>query len=310
MEEKKWILVTGATGAQGGSVASALLQDGRFGVRILTRDAGSSKARALQDAGAAIAEGDLDDPESLRRAMQGAYGVFGLTNFWEHFGKELEQGKNLVDAVNASGVRHFVYSSLANYHKLSGGERSVPHCDMKAEISAYARWLQLPVTFVHIAFYYENFLNFFPLQAGEDDILRFGFPQGDTPLAMASVEDIGPVVAAVFNHPLQYIGRTVGVVGADESCHTYAAILSDILGYPIRYEHIPRETYAALGFPGAEELANMFDVQRRFIPTRKLDMIESYGLNPSMQSFATWVRRHRSELEAMIRTARQTVTAG
>ncbi len=300
MNQKQVILVTGGTGAQGGSVAKALLEQGKFGVRVLTRNTGSEKALELEAAGAEIVKGDLDDKNSLLQAMQGVYGVFGLTSFWEHFGKELEQGKNLIDAVSETGVQHFVYSSLPNYNTLSGGELSVPHCDMKAALSDYTRTKNLPATFVHIAFYYENFFSFFPLQPAEDGRYQFGFPQGDTPLAMVSVDDLGGVVASIFNHPFQYIGRTVGVVGADDSCHKYAAIMSKVLEREIVYNHIPRETYAAFGFPGAEELANMFDVQRRFIPSRRLDLIESYALNASMQPFEQWLQKNKARMLAML----------
>nr|WP_305727976.1 NmrA family NAD(P)-binding protein [Flavihumibacter sp. ZG627] len=151
-----------------------------------------------------------------------------------------------MDAVSESGVQHFVYSSLANYKKLSGGELSVPHCDMKAALSDYTRSKNLPATFV------------------------------------------------------QYIGRTVGVVGADDSCHKYAATMSKVLEREIVYSHIPRETYAAFGFPGAEELAKMFDVQRRFIPSRRLDLIESYALNASMQPFEQWLRKNKARMIALL----------
>jgi uncharacterized protein YbjT (DUF2867 family) len=293
MNQKKIILVTGATGAQGNSVAKALLADPQYAVRAFTRNAQSPGAVALQEAGIEVVEGDFDDVESLKKAMQGVYGVFGVTNFWEHFGKEYQQGKNLVDAVQAAGVKHFVYSSLSDYLKLSNGKFPVPHCDMKAALKEYIKGLQLPASFVQIAFYYENFLSFFPLQKDAQGGFSFGFPQGDTKLSMASVEDIGGVVAAVFNHPDEYIGRTVGVVGEDLTCAEYAQTLSKVLQQKVSFNYIPRDVYAAFDFPGAEELANMFEVQRLYIPQRQLDLIESYGLNPAMQRFESWLQKNR-----------------
>ncbi len=293
MKKKPIVLVTGATGAQGGSVAEALLNQNHFTVRCLTRNAVSQKARALQDKGAEIAEGNLDDTNSLIAAMKDCYGVFGVTNFWEHFEKEFQQGKNLVDAVKASGIEHFVFSTLPSYNQLSQGTLQVPHCDIKAALEEYSRSLNLPFTFVHVAFYYENFFQFFPPQPTNDGGYEFGFPQGDTRLAMVSVEDLGGVVAPIFAHPDQYIGRTVGVVGEDRTCTEYATIMSEVLQRKVRYQYIPRETYAAFPFPGAEELANMFEVQRLYIPQRQLEMIESYGLHPGMQSFATWLHRNK-----------------
>jgi uncharacterized protein YbjT (DUF2867 family) len=300
MNNKQTILVTGATGAQGGSVAKALLAGDKFTVRILTRNTGSEKARELENAGAQVAKGDLDDVQSLEKAMKDCYGVFGVTNFWEHYDNEFQQGKNMADAVKKSGVQHFVLHTLPDYNKLSGGRFPVPHCDIKATLQQYCREQALPASFVHLAFYYENFFNFFPLQKLEDGSFIFGFPQGDTKLAMASVEDLGPLVATIFDHPKEYIGRTVGVVGADNTCAQYAAQMTEVLGKKIRYQHIPRETYAAFGFPGAEELANMFEVQRLYIPERQLDLIESFGLNPGMQNFRTWLERNRSRFLAML----------
>jgi len=295
MQQHPTILITGATGAQGGSVARALLSTKRYTVRCLTRNATSDKAIELQKAGAELAEGDLNDKESLLAAMKGCYGVFGLTNFWEHYEKEFHQGKNLIDAVGDSGISHFVYSGLPPYLELSGGQFPVPHCDIKAALENYARSLDLPASFVHIAFYYENFFSFFPPQRREDGNYYFGFPQGDTRLAMASVEDIGPIVAQVFACPEIYLHRTVGVVGEDRTCKEYAAIMSRVLGVTIRYSHIQRDVFSGLGFPGAEELANMFEVQRLYIPRRSQHLMESYCMKPGMQSLEAWLKKNKHQ---------------
>ncbi|HEY2347667.1 MAG TPA: NmrA/HSCARG family protein [Puia sp.] len=302
--KKKMILVTGATGAQGGSVTRALLEDNHFSVRILTRNSSSPKALELKNAGAEVVQGDLDDTASLLRAMRGCYGVFGVTNFWEHFGKEFQQGKNLVDAVKLSGIEHFVFHTLRDYNKLGEGKYPVPHCDIKAELQRYCVSLEIPASFVHVAFYYENFFSFFPPQKAADGSFFFGFPQGDTKLAMASVEDIGGIVKSIFNHPAEYIGRTVGVVGSDNTCAEYANAMSRVLNQNIQYKYIPRAVYAELGFPGAEELANMFEVQRLHIPDRQIDLIESYGLNTDMQSFENWLRKKKDVFEAQLAAVR------
>jgi len=293
MQQNPTILITGATGAQGGSVARALLNTKRYTVRCLTRDATSVKAIELQKAGADLVEGDLDDKDSLLAAMKDCYGVFGLTNFWEHYEKEFQQGKNLIDAVKDSGISHFVYSGLPPYLELSVGQFPVPHCDIKAALENYARSLDLPASFVHIAFYYENFFSFFPPQRREDGYYYFGFPQGDTRLAMASVEDIGPIVAQVFACPEIYLHRTVGVVGEDRTCKEYAAIMSRVLGVTIRYHHIQRDVFSGFGFPGAEELANMFEVQRLYILRRSQHLMESYCMNPGMQSLEAWLIKNK-----------------
>jgi uncharacterized protein YbjT (DUF2867 family) len=302
--KKKLILVTGATGAQGGSVASALLNDDHFAVRILTRNASSPKALELIASGAEAVQGDLDDTASLLHAMRGCYGVFGVTNYWEHFDKEYQQGKNLIDAVKLSGIQHFVFHTLPDYSALSEGRYPTPHCDLKAALQRYARSLDLPVSFLHIAFYYENFFNFFPPQKAADGSLQFGFPQGDTKLAMVSVEDIGGIVRSIFHYPEAYIGRTVGAVGSDNTCVEYAKIMSRVLNQNIQYKYIPRDVYAELGFLGSEELANMFEVQRLYIPERQIDLIESYGLNTEMQSFEKWLYKKKDFFNAQFAALR------
>jgi uncharacterized protein YbjT (DUF2867 family) len=307
-ENRPVILVTGATGAQGGSVARALLKEDKYRVRIFTRNPNSQKARMLERSGAEIATGDMEDPGSLAKAMNGVWGVFAITNFWEHFAKEFQLGVNIIDAACEAGVSHFVMHSLDDYYTISRGRYSVPHCDIKASLERYARRSGIPSTFVRTAFYYENFFSVFPLQKGEDNSFHFGFPQGDTRLAMTSAEDVGGIVSAIFDQPGQFNGRSVGVVGEDYTCEEYAAIMSRVLRRNIRYNHIPREVYASYGFPGAEELANMFEVQRLFIPERTEDLLESYRLNPSMQGFEAWVERNKyrffsffnSQFQAMV----------
>jgi uncharacterized protein YbjT (DUF2867 family) len=298
MKQKPIILITGATGAQGGSVARALLRDHKFTVRILTRNPFSEKAIALRNAGAQVVQGDLDDTFSLLRAMKDCYGVYGVTNFWEHYAKEFSQGENLIHAVQKSGIKHFVMHAMPNYYRISNGNYAVPQYDLKAELQGYAEWLDVPATFVHLSFYYENFLNMFPLQKDENGGYCFGFPQGNTPLAAVSVEDVGGLVKAVFDNPSKYIGRTVTAVGANDSCSDYADVMSEVLGRKISYKYVKRDEYAAYNFPGAEEIASMFEVQRLYIPNKRADLMESYQMNPEMQTFESWLIQNKAKFEA------------
>jgi uncharacterized protein YbjT (DUF2867 family) len=303
MPTKKTILVTGATGAQGGSVAQALLQSGQYQVRVLTRRPQSDKAVALQESGAILYTGDFSDKESLKTAVNGCYGVFGLTNFWEHFEKEYDLGINLIDAAAAAGVQHFVLHTLPDYNALSGGQFPVPHCDMKAALKRYTKQKGIPATFLEVAFYYENFLTFFPPTPDQFGNYQFGFPQGQTKLAMVSVADVGGIVNGIIAEPEAFIGRTVGAVGADGTCDEYAAAMTRILGLPVHYNYIPRDLYASFGFPGAVELANMFEVQRLYIPNRQREQEESYRLNPGMQTFESWLMKNKEALLARMRPA-------
>jgi uncharacterized protein YbjT (DUF2867 family) len=301
MADEKMILVTGATGAQGGGVVRHLLKGGKFKVRCLTRKPESERASALVQAGAETVRGDLGNPESLQAAMNGCYGVFGVTNFWEHFEKEAFHGKNLIDAVKEAGIEHFVFSTLPSAQKHSEGKLEVPHFDLKARMEEYARSLNLPATYAHVAFYYENFLTFFPPKLQEDGSFMFGFPQGDTPLAAVSVEDVGGVVARIFERPEEFRNQTVGIVGDDQPCSTYAEIMSRVLGKKIIYRYIPREVFSKLGFPGAEDLANMFEYNRLFIPNRPADLEQSLALYPEMQRFEPWVEANRQNFAAILK---------
>jgi uncharacterized protein YbjT (DUF2867 family) len=293
-DRKPLVLVTGATGAQGGSVARHLLADGRWAVRALTRDARSAKAQALAAQGVELVEGDLGRPETLPAALAGVEAVFGVTNFWEHFDGEYEQGKNLVEAVAAApSVRHFVFSTLPHVKAITGGELDVPHFDIKGRLEEMTVARGIPATFVHVAFYFDNFIAFFPPRRQEDGSFLISFPQGETPLAGVAAEDVGGVVAAVLGDRERWLGKTVYVVGDDQPAADYAAQMSRVLGRDVRYAHMPRETLAALGVPGADDLANMFEYYKTYVPNRRRELAESRSLYPGMQGFSGWLERHR-----------------
>lgn len=297
------IFVTGATGAQGGSVARHLLKSGRCKVRCLTRQPQSSAALALERLGAEIVGGDLNDPPGLRTALKGCDGVFGVTNYWEHFEAELTHGRNLVDAIAGSEVQHSVLSTLPHTKLLSGGRLEVAHFDTKARIEEYARGRSLGATYVHVAFYYENFLRW-PPQRQRDGSFVFSSPQGTTPLAAVAVEDIGGVVAAIFAESFWYRDKLIGIVGDDLRCDEYAQIMQRVLGREVTYKYIPQDAYAALGFPGASDLANMFEFNRLYIPNRRTDLAKSRELYPEIRTFERWLRANVPAMEqAMERTS-------
>jgi uncharacterized protein YbjT (DUF2867 family) len=289
MEKKPIILVTGGTGGQGGSVVNFLLKTNRYMVRVLTRNPNSQKALALRHAGAEVVKGNLDDRNVLMEAMEGCYGVYGVTNFWEHFNKEYEHGVNLIEAVRNSGVPHFVFHTLPNASKISHGRFKVPHMDIKAELEDYTRKLNISATFVHIAFYYENFLTFFPPQLGLDGNWHIALPQGDTKLAGVAVEDIGGVITKIFDAPVEFKNKVVGIVGDDLPLTEYASVMTKVLNRKHVYDYVPFETYASFPFPGASELANMFEFNRLYIPERQADWDLSKRLSPSIRSFEQWL---------------------
>lgn len=293
MAEKKTILVTGITGAQGGSVMKHLLRRDKFAVRGMTRNPESARARELAKQGVDIVAGDMEDVNSMAVAMDGCWGVFGVTNFWEHFQREYELGRNLVQAVADVKPEFFIFSSLPNPRKMGRGEYDVPHFELKGKLEDEIRELPVRSAFAHVAFYYENFVTFSLLQRADDGSLFFGFPQGDTKLAAVGTEDIGGVVAPMFERPDEFAGRKVGVVGDDRTPAEYAEVLGRVLNARVQYKHIPREEYARLPFPGAEELANMFDMNRVYIKERTAELEESRKLYPEMRDFGTWVKDNK-----------------
>lgn len=291
------VLVTGATGAQGGSVARHLLASGKYLVRCLTRHADSSAAMALRRAGAEVAHGDLDDAVSLRSTLRDCDAVFGVTNYWEHGEREFNQGRNLIDAIMHSSVQHTVLSTLPHTKLLSGGRMEVPHFDTKARIEEYARELGLQATYLHVAFYYENFLNHFPPRRQPNGAYVFSFPQGSVPLAAVAAADIGGLVAAILAESFWYRDKVVGVVGDDLRPDEYAYTMAQLLGRKIEYQYIAPGAFAALPFPGAPDLASMFEFNRLYIPNRKTDLVKSRELFPEIRSFNRWLRANTAAME-------------
>lgn len=309
MNEKKSIAVVGATGAQGGSLARAILADqaGAFAARALTRNPGSEKARPLAALGAQVVQADLDDEESLARALQGAYGAFFVTNFWEHFSPEREkrQAHNMAQAAVRAGVRHVVWSTLEDTRERVPlddprmptlmGSYKVPHFDGKGESDAVFRELGVPTTFLRTTFYWDNLIHFgMHPRRGADGVLELMLPMGAKRLAGIAAEDIGRCAYGVFKRGAALIGQTVGIAGGHLTGDEMAAKLGAALGETVRYRDLSPEAYRALGFPGAEDLGNMFqyyqEFEAEFNAARPLEGTRQ--LNPELQSFDAWLARH------------------
>jgi uncharacterized protein YbjT (DUF2867 family) len=312
-EQKKVIAVVGATGAQGGGLVRAILADrnGPFAVRAITRQTGSDKAKALAAAGAEVVAADLDDEASLERAFAGAYGAFCVTNFWEHFSpeKELAQAEHMARAAKAAGVQHVIWSTLEDTRKwvpLSDdrmptlmGKYKVPHFDAKGEADEIFRKLGVPTTFLLTSFYWDNFIHFGSgPQRMPDGTLAITFPLGDKPLSAMAVEDIGKCAYGIFKRGREFIGETVAIAGGHLTGAQMAASLSRALGKDIRYNAVTPDVYRGLGFPGADDLGNMFQFKRDFNDyyTKIRDIGFSRSLNPELQSFDQWLSRHAKEI--------------
>jgi uncharacterized protein YbjT (DUF2867 family) len=305
--------VVGATGAQGGGLVRAILSDknGPFTARAITRNADSDKAKALADAGAEVVTADLDDVNSLKQAFEGAHGAFCVTNFWEHFKpeKELSQARNMAQAAKDAGVKHVIWSTLEDTREsipLSDdrmptlmGKYKVPHFDAKGEANAIFTQMGVPTTFLVTSFYWENFIHFgMGPKKGADGKLAITLPLGGRKLAGIASEDIGKTAYAIFDDGDELIGKTVGIAGGHLTGEQMAKSLSKALGQTVNYNAVTPAAYRAFGFPGAEDLGNMFQFNSEFeqdcCDARNIS--ETKSLNPELQTFDRWLGENKSRI--------------
>jgi len=228
------ILITGVTGHQGGAVAQALQGSG-FHLRGLTRKPDSERAAALARHGVDVVQGDLDDEGSLRRALSGAWGVFGVQNTWEAgVEREEAQGKRLATLAREVGVEHFVYSSVGSAHKRTG----VPHFDNKWRIEETVRGLRFPShVIIRPVFFMENLVAPFSLQGST---LSLALGPG-TKLQMIAVDDIGWFGARAFTAAAALNRREIDIAGDIRTIPEAAEILGEALGRPIVFAQAPIE---------------------------------------------------------------------
>ncbi|HWF39995.1 MAG TPA: NmrA/HSCARG family protein [Candidatus Acidoferrales bacterium] len=313
MAEKKIIAVLGATGAQGGGLARAMLKDrdGGFAVRALTRDPNSPKAQELARLGAEVVAADVDDEKSLQRAFTGAHGAFCVTFFWAHCSpeKEMAEVAAMAKAAKAAGVQHVVWSTLENTRKwvplddnrmpTLQGKYKVPHFDGKGEADHYFRDANVPTTFLLTSFYWDNFIYFgMGPKKGLDGKLAITLPMGDKMLPGIAAEDIGKCAYGVFKGGGDFIGKTIGIAGELLTGAQMAAAFTRALGREVVYNSVPPEVYRTFGFPGADDIGNMFqfkrDFEEYFCGVR--DPKFSRSLNPELQTFDQWLAANKSRI--------------
>ncbi len=313
MSENKIIAVVGATGAQGGGLVRAIQNDpsGGFVARAITRDISSDKAQELAALGAEVVAADVDDPESLQRAFAGAHGAFCVTFFWAHFSPETElaQARSMAEAAKHAGLRHVIWSTLEDTRRWVPleddrmptlmGKYKVPHFDAKGESDHFFTDLGVPTTFLLTSFYWDNFVHSgMGPQKGPDGKLAITLPMDDKKLPGIAAEDIGRCAYGVFRKGSELIGKTVGIAGGHLTGADMAAALSKALGREVGYNAVPPEVYRSFGFPGAEDLGNMFQFKRDFeeyyCGARSLDF--SRSLSPSLQSFEVWLEANKGRI--------------
>jgi uncharacterized protein YbjT (DUF2867 family) len=310
---KPLITIFGATGAQGGGLARALLgtPERAFRVRAVTRRPGSPAAQALSELGAEICAADLDDAASLERAMRGAHGAFCVTNYWEHLSpeRELEQADRLAVAAQRNDVRHVVWSTLEDTRRFVEADGTtmpvlmqhynVPHFDAKGEADRLFIGRGLPLTRLLTSFYWDNLIHFgMQPQRGADGRLRFVLPMGDAALPGIAAADIGPCAAAIFPRGHAVIGERVGIAGEHLTGAQMAAALSRALGEPVEHVAMEPADYAGLGFLGAADLANMFRFKAAFnaafCAARPVEATRA--LHPALMRFDDFLARHATQL--------------
>jgi uncharacterized protein YbjT (DUF2867 family) len=314
------LAILGATGQQGGSLAHAALADPhrRFAVRALTRRPQCAAALLLARSGAQVLHADLDDRASLAHAFAGAEVVFAVTNFWEHGSAEHElvQAAHIAAAARAAGVKHLVWSTLEDTREFMAlddprmptlqGRFKVPHLDAKGEANRLFQDSGVPTTFLYLSFYWDNLIHFgMGPQRMADGTLAFSLPIGDAPLPGIAAQDIGPCALALLARGEAAFGQHVGIAAEHLTLAQMARSLAQALGEPVRAHAMARADYARLGFPGADDLANMFQFKRDFSDAfrarRPVDA--TLRLHPGAMGFDAWLARHAHELAAPRETA-------
>lgn len=242
------ILVTGATGHQGGAVAKNLLEQNKFAVRALVRNKMSDKAKALEESGAELTEGDFNNTASLEKALQNVHGVFSMQDFKKGTDTEIAQGKALADAAKKTGVQHFVYSSVGSAERNTG----IPHFESKYQVEEHIRKIGLPYTILRPVFFMYNYNGM--RQMIESGTLYTPLSAGKK-LQQLSEDDYGKMVADAFADTNKFIGKEIEVASVDITMEEVAESFSSVLDKHVSYQQIPFEAFQQ---QAGEEVTTMF----------------------------------------------------
>lgn len=313
MPDKKIIAVMGATGAQGGGLARAILNDknSEFSIRAVTRNASSDKAKELARLGADVVEANIDDIQSLKKVFAGCYGAYCVTFYWSHLSpeKELSEAKAMAEAAKAAGLKHVIWSTLEDTRKWIPLDDNrmptlmekfkVPHFDAKGEANKFFEQAGVPTTYLNTSFYWDNFIYFGSgPQKGEDGNYTLVFPMGDKKLPAIAVEDIGKCAYGVFKRGPEFIGKSLYISGENLTIKQMAEAMTKALGVNIGYKDVPPDVYRSFGFPGADDLGNMFQFKRDFEEYYSgiRDIKFAKSLNPELLSFKDWLAKYGSKI--------------
>ena len=294
--------ITGITGSQGGAVADIFLKNNHKIVGI-TRNINSDRAMSLKKSGVHLVEGDFDNSESLNGVFNGCHVVFAMTNFWDHMDskREYTQAINIINASKHSNVKHIVWSTLEDTRNYTDdikyiGDYKVPHFDEKGMVSRYLDELggDIHVSHLYTSFFYENFTNMMKLKKGEDGVRNVCMPMSDSVLPMVSVLDIAKMTYKIVE---DQIYGNVGVASEHLKVSEVASILQTVIGEPVEYTCVPASVYRTFGFPGCEDLGNMFEFKdvhnTDFCKKRNMEDVRKL-IEPI--NFKTWCETNKDKL--------------
>ena len=277
---ERLIVVTGATGKQGGAVARSLLDRG-FRIRAFTRNPQKPEAQALADRGAEVVQGDMEDRSIAERALEEAYGVFSVQNFWETgYDGEVQQGKTVADAAKTAGVEHFVYSSVGSAHRQTG----ISHFESKWEVEEYVRELDLPYTILRPVFFMQNWERMRGMVLGGTLAQPL---DPDKPFQQVAVEDIGAFAAIAFENPERWIGREVDLAGDEPTMPEIAETFGRVIGREVSYYQVPWDQFE-------EQMGEEFTVQYRWFNDMgyEADIAALQKEYPELTTFERYLRAH------------------
>jgi uncharacterized protein YbjT (DUF2867 family) len=300
--EKQIVTVLGSTGAQGGGVVQALLDQQDWQVRAVTRNAHGQAALRLAESGCEIAEADLNTPATLFEALQGSYGLFAVTNFWDRATRmgEFEQGRNLVRAAKEAGIQHFIWSTLPDYEALSGGKYTVPHFTSKARVDDEVKTAGFRHhTFVEAPFYFQNFLTVHAPRKTPDgrELWRYPADKDKCRFPCGDIKELGKIVAAALNQPeIAGNGQYLALAG-DYLCWQDLVDTLNAQGHKLDYERVSAEEYDSF-FPSAREFRHMmafWEENHYFGPEGTHKIALANGLIENrLTRFAEWANTHMS----------------
>lgn len=238
MNDRRTVLVCGATGKQGGAVARHLMTTD-FNVLALTRNASQPAAERMRKTGIDVVEGDLDDAASLTAAIDGVYGVFSVQNFWETgYEREVAQGRRIADVAAEAGVAHFVYSSVGSADRDTG----IPHFESKFEVENHLRSLDIPYTILRPVWFMNNWEADELKRAILDGTLALPL-SGDTSLQQIDVDDVGAFAALAFKDRNAWNGRELDIAGDEHTMNELARTFSRVAGRDVEYRQVPWDDF-------------------------------------------------------------------